>query len=70
MVAGSNPAVPTNYLFTNQSLGPLPEEQCRMPRGMRQAYKLVTEAMGGADPVMLQQRDWMFANNLQLPLVF
>jgi hypothetical protein len=54
----------------SQSLGTLPEEVCPMPRGLRQSWDLCTEAMGGVDPLLLQQRDWIFANHLQLPLLF
>jgi glutathione S-transferase len=48
---------------------PLPAEQCAMPGGLRAAYTLVDpEVRKAADPVLLEHRDAIYRNHLELPL--
>ncbi len=48
----------------------LPEDQCPMPAALRKSYDLGSEAIGGCDPVLIEQRDFIFANHLSLPMSF
>lgn len=58
------------WAYFSQILCTLPDEQCPMPRGLRKSYDLCAEAMGDIDPRLIEQRDWIYANHLQLPLTF
>lgn len=48
----------------------LPEDVCPMPAPMRKAYDRGGEAVGGCDPILIEQRDYVFANHLPLPMTF
>ena len=52
-------------------LSPLPEAQCSMPRFLRRQYEL---GEGGpreaADPILLEHRDMIYRDFLELPLDF
>jgi hypothetical protein len=41
-----------------------------MPAGLRKAYDMGGAAIGGCDEILLEQRDWILANHLWLPLTF
>jgi glutathione S-transferase len=58
------------WAYFSQILSTLPEEQCPMPAQLRKPYRLVSEAIGGCDPILIEQRDWIFGNHLPLPMVF
>ena len=48
---------------------PLPEEQCRMDPGIREAFSLLDEETRAAlDPALLAHRDRMYARHLATPL--
>jgi len=50
---------------------PLPHEQCPMSAGMRAAYSLVDpDVRKAADPILLEHRDFIFDEYLELPLDF
>jgi glutathione S-transferase len=50
---------------------PLPKEQCPMEDMLRGAYTVTdTETLEAADPVLLEHRDRMYRDHLQLPLDF
>ena len=48
----------------------LPEELCPMPAPLRKSYDLGSEAVGGCDAVLIEQREFIFANHLPLPMSF
>jgi len=52
-------------------LSPLPEEQCAMPRFLREQYELAEqETRAAADPILLEHRDAIYRDFLLLPLDF
>ena len=63
-------ALDVYWAYFSQILRTLPQEQCPMPRGLRKSYELCAEAMGEIDPILIEQRDWIYANHLRLPLTF
>ena len=62
-------AVDIYWAYFSQAVQTLPEESCPMPRGMRMAYDAGSTMLGDLDPVLVEQRDWVFANH-KLPLDF
>lgn len=48
----------------------LSEEACPMPSSLRKSYDLGSEMVGGCDPILIEQRDYVFANHLPLPMTF
>lgn len=48
----------------------LPDEQCPMPRGLRKSYEMSSDSIGGCDPYLIEQRDFIFAQHLTLPMEF
>lgn len=63
-------ALDVYWAYFSQILGTLSEAQCPMPAGLRKSYELGSSAVGGCDPLLIEQRDWIFANHLSLPMVF
>jgi glutathione S-transferase len=52
-------------------LSPLPEAQCAMPKFLRGQYELEEGGpRGAADPILLEHRDAIYRDFLQLPLDF
>jgi len=52
-------------------LEPLPDDVCRMPRGIRFAYSLRDETVrAAADPILIEHRDFVYRTHLGLPLDF
>ncbi len=70
LVGNQLTALDVYWAYFSQILGPLPEEQCPTPGGLRKSYERCAQAMGEIDTVLLTQRDWIFANHLPLPLTF
>jgi len=48
----------------------LPEQDCPMPSGLRKSYEMGSDVVGGCDPLLIDQRDWIYANHLPLPMEF
>jgi len=63
-------ALDVYWAYFSQILGTLPEAQCAMPAPMRRAYDLSGKAIGEFDPLLLEQRQWIFDNHLTLPMTF
>ncbi|MFU8817711.1 MAG: hypothetical protein ACNA7W_20375 [Pseudomonadales bacterium] len=63
-------ALDVYWVYFSQLLRTLPHEQCPTPAGLRKAYDLGGEAIGGCDPILLEQRDWILQNHLPLPMDF
>ena len=58
-------------LHFNRVLEPLPEAQCPMPEFLRAQYALPDGvARAAADPVLLEHRDAVYRDHLELPLDF
>ncbi len=55
--------------FSNM-LQTLPPEQCPAPKGLRDIWAVLAKSISGYDPVLIEQRDKIFANHLGLPLEF
>lgn len=49
-------------------LEPLPEELCPMPRSIRRAYTLEGELRAALDPALLEHRDFIYREYLELPV--
>jgi glutathione S-transferase len=50
-------------------IDPLPSEQCPMPDAMRAAFGTKDEATEkAADPILIEHRDFVYENHLELPL--
>lgn len=58
------------YLATTMALfAPLPESQCAMRASNRSVFETLDEATRGAlDPILLEHRDTMYDEHLELPL--
>ncbi len=70
LVGNELSALDVYWAYFSQLLCTLPEEVCPMPAGLRKAYDMSGEAVGNFDPVLLEQRDWIFENHLPLPMDF
>jgi hypothetical protein len=70
LIAGALSALDVYWAYFSQILSTLPESQCPMPAGLRRSYDLSGEALGGCDPILVEQRDWIFAQHLSLPMEF
>ena len=70
LIGSSFTAADIYWAFFSQLLKTLPESQCAMPESLRKGYDRVSEVVGGCDPVLIEQRDAIFAKHLSLPLVF
>jgi hypothetical protein len=52
-------------------LQPMPDEQCPMPAMLRAGYTVTDpETLAAADPILLEHRDFIYAEHLELPLQF
>ena len=63
-------ALDVYWAYFSQIFSTLPHEQCPMPTYLRKSYDLCGEALNGCDPILIEQRDWIFANHLTLPMEF
>ncbi len=70
LIGSSFSAADVYWAFFSQLLRTLPEAECPMPESLRKAYDRVSAAVGGCDPLLIEQRDRIFAEHLSLPLVF
>ena len=41
-----------------------------MPKGLRKSYDLGSEVIGGCEDFLIEQRDWIIAEHLSLPMDF
>ena len=55
--------------FSNM-LQPLPPEQCPMPDYLRGVWGVVAETIAGYDPVLIEQRDRILGEHVELPMRF
>lgn len=69
LVGGSLTAVDIYWAYFSQAVQTLPEERCPMPGGMRKGYEAASGMLGDLNPILIEQRDWVFAEHA-LPLDF
>lgn len=70
LVGGHLSAADVYWAFFSQLLMALPPEQNPMPSFLRKSWGMVALALGDQDPVLIEQRDEIFAHHLELPLSF
>ena len=70
LIGASFSAADIYWAYFSQLLSTLPEAQCPMPAPQRKAYDRVSAAIGGCDPLLIEQRDHSFEAHLSLPMVF
>ncbi len=58
------------WAYFSQLLSTLPIEQCPTPEGLKNSYDRGGALVGGCAPLLIAQRDWVFANHLPLPVTF
>ena len=58
------------WAFFSQLLEALPHEQNPMPSFLRKSWGMVAQALGESDPILIEQRNEIFAKHLTLPLTF
>jgi glutathione S-transferase len=71
LVGGALSAADVYWATFAVMLAPLPDELCPMNEGIRQAYTLTDErALAAVDPLLLEHRDRIYREYLELPLRF
>jgi glutathione S-transferase len=70
IIGSSLSAADVYWAYFSLIMKTMPDADCPMPGGLRKSYDLSSEAIGGCDPVLIDQRDWIFANHLTLPMTF
>jgi glutathione S-transferase len=58
------------WTYFSNMLEPMPPEQCPMPDGLRAVWGVVAQSIAGYDPVLMEHRNRMLADHLELPLSF
>ena len=56
-------AVDIYWAYFSQAVRTFPEASCPMPKGMRNAYDIAGGMLGDLDTVLVEQRDWVFAEH-------
>ena len=70
LIGSSLSALDVYWAYFSQLLRTLSDEQCPMPRGLRKSYDMSADVLGGVDPALITQRDYIFSKHLKLPLEF
>ncbi len=69
LVGGALSAVDIQWAAFAAMLDPLPPELCPMPEGIRQSYSaLDPEVRAAVDPQLLEHRDFVYGEYLELPV--
>jgi hypothetical protein len=58
------------WAYFSNMLEPLPHEQCPMPDGLRAVWGVVAQSIAGYDPILIEHRDRILVDHLELPLSF
>jgi hypothetical protein len=58
------------WAYFSNMLEPLPPEQCPMPDGLRVVWGVVARSITGYDPILIEHRDRILVDHLELPLSF
>ena len=70
LVAGQLSAADVYWAYFSNMLEILPPEQCPVPDGPRDVWGVLAQSISGYDPVLIEQRNKIFADHLVLPLDF
>jgi len=63
-------AADVHWAYFSQMLDAYPHEQNPMPGFLRKSWGIVASSLGEYDPVLIEQRDAIFAEHLELPIDF
>ncbi len=64
-------ATDIHWACLSQMVDPLPHEECPMPEWMRANYRRnPPEILAAIDPILIEQRNFIFRRHIGLPLVF
>lgn len=70
LVANRFTAADIYWAYFSNLVDPQPEEVNPMPSFLRDSYSLTKKLIGDPDPILIDRRDWIFENHLELPLTF
>ena len=70
LIGNSLSAADVYWAYFSQILQALPPEQNPMPDFLRKSWGFVAQALGDYEASLIEQRDFIFAEHLQLPLEF
>jgi glutathione S-transferase len=70
LIGSSLSALDVYWAYFSQLLRTLSDDECPMPRGLRKSYEMGADVLGECDPALIEQRDFIFANHLKLPMEF
>jgi glutathione S-transferase len=70
LVASQFTAADVYWAYFSNMLELLPAEQCPVPDGLRAVWEILARSVSGYDPVLIEQRNRIFADHLVLPLEF
>jgi hypothetical protein len=58
------------WAYFSNMLETLPQEQCPVSDGLRRTWRVLAKSISGYDPILIEQRNRIFAEHLELPLNF
>ncbi len=70
LVGSQLTAADVYWAYFSNMLELLPPQQCPVPDGLRDVWAVLAKSIAGYDPVLIEQRDKIFADHLLLPLDF
>ncbi len=70
LVGNSFTAADIYFAYVSNLIRPQPHELNPMPQGLRTSYELLEKLFGEFDPVLVEFRDRIFEQHLQLPVDF
>lgn len=70
LVGSELTAADVYWAYFSNMLELLPAEQCPVPDGLRAVWGVLAQSITGYDPVLIEQRNRIFADHLLLPLEF
>ena len=70
LVGAGFSAADVYWAYFSNMLQTLPPEQCPAPDGLRKVWGVLAASIAGYDPVLIEQRDRIFADHLLLPMDF
>ncbi len=70
LIGNALSALDIYWVYFSQIVRTLPEADCPMPKGLRKSYDIGSEVIGGCETFLIEQRDWIIAEHLQLPMEF
>jgi hypothetical protein len=58
------------WAYFSNMLETLPPDQCPVSDDLRKIWGVLAKSISGYDPVLIEQRNRIFTENLELPLKF